>query len=87
MLVLQKFVGDGVIEVLPALQYLYLKVPPIWSSPGDRWQVRSCATAPQSPDNRFSMGQSTAYGLWTVIDISGFIRITFGIVHLNTAIP
>jgi hypothetical protein len=90
MLALQEFVGDRATGVLPALQYLHLEVPPIWTSPGDHREVRCWATAPQTPNNRFSMGQCTANSRWVVIAISVSIRvtfgITFGILHLNTTI-
>jgi hypothetical protein len=62
MLALQESVGDRTTGVLPALQYLHLEVPPIWTSPGDRWNVRCCATAPQTPDNRSSM-----YNAWHIV--------------------
>jgi hypothetical protein len=86
MLALQEFVGDRATGILPALQYLHLEVPPIWTSPRHHREVRCCATAPQTPDNRFSMGQCTAYSRWPVTDIRVSIRITFHIVHLNTTI-
>ena len=75
---------DRAMGVLPALRYLHLEVPPIWTSPAYHREVRCCATAPQTPNNRFSMEQSTAYSQWAVIDISVLIRITFRIVYLNT---
>lgn len=84
---LQELLGDSAIGILPALQHVYLEVPPIWTSPGDCQDVRCCATAPQPPDDRFSMGQGTASSRWVAIDIRVSIRITIGIVHLNTATP
>jgi hypothetical protein len=87
MLALLEFVGDPENEVLPALQYLHLEVPPILMSPGDHWEVRSCTTTLQTPDNHFSMGQSTVCNSeWAVIDITVAIRIMFVIVYLNTAV-
>ncbi len=86
MLALQEFVRDRAISVFPALQYLHLEVPPLWISPRDHRGVRSCATAPQIPDNRPSMGQRMAYSWWAVIDIRVLFRITFRIVHVNTSI-
>jgi hypothetical protein len=88
MVALQEFVGDSAMGVLPALQYLHLEVPPIWTSPADHWGVRSCAGGTQTRDNRSSMGigQSTANSLWAVIDIGLSFRISFGIVRMNTEI-
>jgi len=77
------FVGDRATCVLPALQLLHLEAPPmLWTSPGDHRGDRSCATAPQTPVNRFQMGQCTAYSGWPGIDISVSIQI-FRIVHLT----
>ncbi|KAI0272197.1 hypothetical protein BGY98DRAFT_1099858 [Russula aff. rugulosa BPL654] len=61
MLALQEFVGDRAMGLLPALQYLHLEVPPIWTSPAGDWGVRSCAAATQTPENRSSMGQARKY--------------------------
>ncbi len=83
---LQKLAGDRAREVLPALQYLHLEVPPTTTSPGGYQAVRCCATAPQIHENRFLTGQSTAYGWWTLINMRVSIRFAFGIVYLNTAI-
>jgi hypothetical protein len=82
---LQEFTEDGVTGVLPALQVLHGDVPPMGASPGDHREDRGCATAPQTFDNRFSMGKCTAYSEWPVTDINVPIRIAFRIVHLNTA--
>ena len=85
MLALQELVGDRTTGVLPALQYLYLEVPTMWTSPRDHREVQCYATAPQTPNNRFSMGRCAAYNGWSVTDINVFIRIAFRIVHLNTS--
>jgi hypothetical protein len=75
MVALQEFVGGGEMGVLPALQYLHLEVPPISTSPADHRGVRSCAAARQRPEDRSSMGQSTADSWWEAVDMSIFIRI------------
>ena len=85
--VLQGLVGDGAVGILPALQYVHLEVPPIWTSPGNFQDARCCATAPQAPDDRFPTGQGTASSRWVAINIRVTIRIPIGIVYLHTATP
>ncbi len=53
---LQELVGERVIEVLPALQILFLGVAPVGTCPGSHWEVRRRATARRSPCNSFSLG-------------------------------
>ena len=76
MVALQEFIGDSAMRVLPALQYLHLEFPPIWTSPADYWGVRSCTAAPQASESRLLTEQSTADRLWTAMAMGVLIRIT-----------